>query len=221
MLFISPHKKIILAAVSIFIATFSFLIFFMSGDTRGQYMKTSIFESYFSERGETGSHGAFDSLYDATQPSIVVGGQNHILGVNAAFGETLQYAGQDIAGEDVFSLIASDDLGAFVRQYTDVISSGTMAVNAGPFRMISGDGDVHAVLVTFRALPDKHEADAPRLVLIIKDITHTLDKPGSKKAPSGSGGSDSTGGGTAPSIKEMPENKDDKGGHRIIVEKPA
>lgn len=219
MLFISPHKKIILAAVSIFITTFSFLIFFMSGDTRGQYMKTSIFESYFSERGETSEHGAFDSLYDALLPSVVVSGQNHILGVNAAFDTALQYTGQNIAGGDVFSLIASDDLSAFVRQYTDVLSSGTIAVNAGPFRMVSGDGDVHVVLVTFRALPDRHDAGAPRLVLIIKDITHTLDKPESgKSSPSGSGG------GTAPVIKEMPTggNSDgDKGAHRIIVEKPA
>lgn len=196
-----PHgKKIALIATSLFITTFS-LVFFVAGGVGEQKdMQANVFADFFHPGGQ------FESYMEKAEPVAALDLSGTVIEVNEKFSETLGYGRKDIITKNFFSLLSVEDLPAFASDFSGTSTSGKILVNAGPFHIMTNDGNEHVVLATLDLIK-KEEGTEKMVVITIKDITESIDKD--KKPSSGAS--------QGKTIKELDTAKPDE--NRIIVEK--
>ncbi len=207
MILLPQGRTILLIATSLFIATFSVVLFLYGGAGEGadsSSLKTSLFEDFFSHGKEAENSGAHAI---ASLPTITVDPSGVITLANESFLETYEYKHSDVRGKIFFSLVDPSDLTALAKDFSEAQSSGKIAVNAGPYHLLTASGAQHVVLVTFS--PEKNTSGKRVIVLTIKDISESMEKGGN-----GAGES-------APKGKAIKEVDDENGKNRIIVEKTS
>ncbi len=203
MILLPQGRKILIIAASLFIATFSLVLFVVSGDQAGHSdsLKTSVFEEFLNHDAPATGEAA-----DAP-PTVVLDAHGAILDTNEAFSRLLGYALKDLRGKSFFTVVASDDLPHFAGDYASASSSKKIVVNSGPYHMVADDETQHLVLITYSS---DSKSGQPVMTLVIKDIggsanTKTTEPPKGK------------------AIKELDSKGSDskKEKNRIIVEKTS
>ncbi len=205
-----PHgKKIALIAISLFITTFSVVLFFAGSEHNPEVMveknlQTNIFADFFHPGGK------FESYMNKDAPVVALDLSGNVIEINTKFSEDFGFVSKEIAEKNFFTLLSADDLPVFASSFSGVSTSGKMLVNAGPFHIMAADGKEHIVLATFDLA--KQETSQNKMVVVtLKDITESLiekgGKPASKSAPRGK------------SIKELNPSDDESDKNRVIVEK--
>ncbi len=203
MILLPQGRNILIIAASLFVATFSLVLFVMTDAGTGDHgtsLKTSVFEDFFN-------HGDKVEGHDVAEPEVAtltVDATGLIQTMSHGFEVALGYELKDVKDKSVFTLVVADDLTHFAKDYGNAIKDGKIVVNSGPYRFMSENGDEHVVLITFT--PEKKGA----MSLIIKDITDSLSEKYSGAAK-------------GKSIKEHQDDQDDKASKtkRIIVEKTS
>jgi PAS domain S-box-containing protein len=201
MILLPQGRNILIIAASMFVATFSLVLFVMTdagGSHDGSSLKTSVFEEFFKHGEEAGHEVAEKEVI-----TLTVDAAGLIREANHGFQEALGYELKDIKDKTLFTLVVADDLTHFAKDYGDVMKDGKIVVNSGPYRFMSEDGSEHVVLVTFT--PGKKGA----MTLTFKDITESLEKK-----------DDGAGAAKGKSIKDHEDEKESKT-RRIIVEKTS
>lgn len=206
MILLPEGRKILMIAASLFIATFSLVLFVVSGDQpgHGANLKTSVFEDFFH-------HGAAPAEHEETSdvsPAITLDSHGAILDANETFEHDFGYTAKDLRGKSFFTVIASEDLPHFAGDYASAVSSKKIVINNGPYRLISHDDTAHLVLITYT--PESSKSGQAVITLTLKDISPPDPKNGDKPSK-------------GKAIKELDtQTKDGKSEkNRIIVEKTS
>lgn len=202
MILLPQGRKILIIAASLFIATFSMVLFVVSGDQpgHGANLKTSLFEEFLN-------HDAAATGETADEPpKITLDAHGAILDTNEAFSTHFGYALKDLRGKSFFTVITSEDLPHFAGDYSAAVSSKTIVVNSGPYHLVSDDNAQHLVLITYTPHSKSGQSG---ITLTLKDISNSVDTKAGEKIPKGK------------TIKEHETKKDEgtREKNRIIVEK--
>lgn len=200
MIVIPQGKKIVIIAVSLFVTTFSTVLYFIDGDHQGaESAKTSVLESFFKHEDQ------YSTYLEQKEPVLAVTSSGEIVDGNDAFVERFDYEIRDLVSKSLFTLINPSDLPEFVSSLTTIGKDGKVIVNDGPYRFMGSDGRDHVVLVSFSLV--KNGGGSEKVILLVfKDITDSLDAGDAKDSKS--------------SGKTIKDTKDSKEGEkRIIVEK--
>ncbi len=199
MILLPQGRKIALIAASLFVATFS-LVFFVSSAPQGletSHLKASVFQSFFE-------HEKSAETPESDVPGIILDGSGHIVSVSDLFNTSFGYDHENLVGTPFFHLVSPDDLAVFAGDYARVVSSGKIAVNEGPYRVIAKDNSSHLVLATFT--PSESGERGKVVTLTFKDISGSVQsKQKSEEATS------------VPSVKNLQNSHGEK--NRIIVDR--
>lgn len=200
MILLPQGRKILIIAASLFIATFSLALFVVSGAHPGNSsdLKVSVFEEFFHHKESTSEHDAQKEL-----PALTLDASGIVLDVHASFEKDFGYSQYDLKGKPFFNLIDSEDLSLFASEYVKVVSSGSVAINNGPYHFIAADGTRRLILVTYSPAQDSKK-HLKSMVLTIRDITESESNDSLKPAK-------------GKAIKDLDE--ENAGKNKIIVEK--
>lgn len=206
MILLPQGRTILLIATSLFIATFSMVLFLFGGVQESAdpaSLKTSVLEDFFSHEESVNKN----ERQAATLPSITVDPSGIIISAGETFLATYEYEHADVAGKVFFSLINPSDLTAIAKDFSAAGSSGKITVNAGPYHLLTASGAEHVVLITFS--PEKNTSGKRVVVLTIKDISESIEKNDENDGVKGIKG------------KAIKETDDKNNKNRIIVEKTS
>jgi len=201
MIILPQGKKIVIIAVSLFITTFSTVLYFMGGAEyqTGSAAKTSVLESFFKHEDQ------FKSSMEQKGSALAVTSSGGIVDGNGAFVEDFDYEIRDLTGKSIFTLVNPENLPEFAQSLATITKDGKVIVNSGPYHFMGSDGSDHVVLVSFSLVKNRSGSEKV-ILLVFKDITDSLDGGGKKDSK--------------PAGKTIKDSKDLKEGEkRIIVEK--
>jgi len=153
--------------------------------------------SYFSDgledgggHGEPAGHGSdegsemtmkeLEDLYrvlinNFSDPVFVLQPKGNVDFVSRDFGELYGYVITEIGGKSFFSYINSEDLPAFVTEYTSVIQNGKSVDRVGPYRFVNEDGTQSVHLVSLLPVVNEETGKVTDVIGSIKDITETIE----------------------------------------------
>lgn len=202
MIIIPQARRIALIATSLFITTFSLVLFVVGGQelTHGTLAANTF--GNFSESGEQAKNAK--SYMEGDFPVIALDSAGKVVNANSAFEKSFGYIEKDVASKSFYSFLGADDFSTFASDLSTVMTTEKILVNAGPFHLNANDGKSHIVLVTFTVVTSENQKEKIT-VLTIKDISDSLN--GAKN--------DGSSGGKA--IKDLDDTPTAK--NRIIVEK--
>ncbi|MFA5820649.1 MAG: PAS domain-containing protein [Candidatus Gracilibacteria bacterium] len=176
MLTLSQNKKIAIAAVAVFIVSFSGVMFVLSGGS-GE-VATNVLESGGGdEHGEAvvEDKASLEKEYrellgDEENAIFVTDSEGHFEFVESQFCRMLQTNCDELAdGKTIFELINSEDLPDFAGMHSKIIKEREKMQGVGPYRMLKKD---HEILVILNMVPVLDEEDnVVKLVYSAKDIT--------------------------------------------------
>lgn len=202
MIIIPQARRIALIATSLFITTFSLVLFVVGGQELPHGTLEANTFGNFSQLGEQAKNTK--SYMEGDLPVISLDSAGKVLDVNSAFEKSFGYIGKDVASKSFYSFLDADDFSTFASDLSAITTTEKILVNAGPFHLNANDGKDHVVLVTFTIVTSENQKEKIT-VLSIKDISDSLN---GAKTDGSSGGK---------SIKELDDTPTGK--NRIIVEK--
>ena len=208
MIVIPQGKKIVIIALSLFVATFSSVLYFIGGDdpkALHDSAKTSVLENYFHHTEE------IESLLPKDSEALVITSDGDFIDANENFQKNFQYTLQDLVHKKIYTMIAPHELGRFTTSLVNIMKDGKIIVNDGPYHLMNGVGEDHIVLITFTTA--KVPNGKQHIVLSLKDITNTLNEKGENEGDTLS----KPQGKTIKDLEDQPDKK--KNIKRVIVEK--
>lgn len=167
---LSQNKKIAISAVSLFIVSFSTMLFFLSGgNLNPEDLKAGISEG--ESHQEDGEKKVLES--SKRDMGFVTDVEGVIQKANPGFCKLVGEDCEKLAGQKFFDLVDKDDLGELASIYVKLGQEGKKMDAIGPFRLIDGDKNK---LVLFSAFPVKDEAGkVVKIRFSAKDITEKVE----------------------------------------------
>lgn len=201
MVSLTQNNKIAIAAVSIFIVSFSVMLFSIDKEIASpEYIKANVLEAgagsegsegghevYFSESGEeAGGEEAnkeaevdLETLYrDALGgfegPIFALLPEGKIKFLSENFTADYGYALEEVEGKIFFSFVAPADLPDFATEYTSVLQSGKAENGTGPYELLNKDGGTSVVMISFLPVVDEN-GKVLEIIGSLKDITEKVE----------------------------------------------
>jgi len=202
MVSLTQNNKIAVAAVLIFLVSFSVMLFSIDKEIASpEYIKANVLEAgaagesghevYFSESGgeekETAKEVDFESLYrDALGgfegPIFALLPEGKVKFLNENFSEDYGYALEEVEEEIFFSFVAPADLPDFATEYTSVLQSGKAKNGTGPYGLLKKDGGTSVVMVSFLPVVDEN-GKVLEIIGSVKDITDRVESFNTEEVP--------------------------------------
>lgn len=216
----SQNKKIAISAISIFIISFSIMVFFLKNSPKdaGKEGQANVIHSTENSTESTseGSKGAVDTektyrsyLKNTKNPIFVVDTEDKFIYVSSDFCDLINTRCNILMGSLFLDYIHGKDLAAFVIDHNKVIQHGKEMTSVGPYRINNNDSE-HLVL--FDIYPLLEAGKVKSMVFGVKDITEKVEEMSDKKDPSVTP-EDKTEG--KPEVKKDERKKD----QRLMVDK--
>lgn len=193
MVSLTQNNKIAVAAVLIFLISFSVMLFSIDKEVVSpEYIKSNVLEAgakgegghevYFSE-GASGEEKVeekdFESLYrDALEgfegPIFVLLPEGKVKFLSENFDAWYGYKLADVEEKVFFSLVAPADLPDFATEYTSVLQSGKAKNGTGPYEFLNKDGTISVAMVSFLPVVNEN-GKVLEIIGSIKDITEKVE----------------------------------------------
>lgn len=181
----TQNKKIAISAVSLFLVSFSILLFTLEGGGN--------VESGHNQANVMGSSHTTEGVAEIVDPEVkyegYIGEEKSPFFVTTADGKIvysskdfcrlLSVKCDDFVGEKFFDYINSKDLSDVVSDQTKIIQSGKSVTGIGPYRMIKGKKEVLLLLNAYPIL-DKDEK-VSEIVFAVKDLTNQVEELNKEK----------------------------------------
>lgn len=193
MVSLTQNNKIAIAAVSIFIVSFSVMLFSIDKEIASpEYIKANVLEAgvssegghevYFSENGEGKEETEevnLESLYrDVLEgfegPIFALLPEGKIKFLSENFTADYGYVLEEVEEKVFFSFVAPDDLPDFATEYTSVLQSGKAENGTGPYELLNKDGTTSVVMVSFLPVVDEN-GKVLEIIGSLKDITEKVE----------------------------------------------
>ena len=177
MTFFTQNKKIAIAALAIFIVSFSVMLFFLDGykvDLDNTH--TNVLDSSHHEEVEnTEIRPAHSEL------SFVTNTTGTLKYTTNSFCELLKLSCSEFEGKQYYDYINSNDLNDLILVHTKLVEEGSKIEAIGPYRMIQGN---HEILVLLSAKPIlDEEGDVTSIIYHVKDLTEQVENLHHQEAP--------------------------------------
>ncbi len=178
MLTLSQNKKIAIAAVAVFMVSFSGVMFVFSGNS-SEITTSVLHNSDGEDHGENKDTNENKEALEKEYRELLGDEENAIFAtdtegrfefVESQFCRMIRTNCDDlIENKTVFELINSEDLPGFAGMHSKMIKDKEKMHGVGPYRMLKKD---HEILVILNMVPvlDK-EGDIERMIYSAKDIT--------------------------------------------------
>lgn len=193
MVSLTQNNKIAIAAVLIFLVSFSVMLFSIDKEVASpEYIKANVLEVgaaeegghevYFSENVE-GKEKAeevdFESLYREALggfegPIFALLPEGKVKFLSKNFGAWYGYALPDVEEKVFFSFVSPADLPDFAAEYTSVLQSGKSENGTGPYGFLNKDGTTSVVMVSFLPVVDEG-GKVLEIIGSVKDITDRVE----------------------------------------------
>ncbi len=196
MRFLSQNKKIFISALSIFIVSFTILLFFMESKgsdldfAHGNVMQLSAESHSTADQNHKidTSHGAINAKMAIAKPLmyedylentddtwLVTDSTGVIKDGSETFFELLGVARGDAVEKLIYSFINSDDLPEMIQHNSKIIQDASEVRGIGPFRFALDDEN--DLLVMFNAFPiqEDKEQKVNKILFSVKNITEVVD----------------------------------------------
>lgn len=204
MVSLTQNNKIAIAAVLIFLVSFSVMLFSIDKEIASpEYIKANVLEAGVAGEGSGGGHEVYFSENEGEAGGEEVGNEAEVdletlyrdaLGgfegsifallpegkikfLSENFTADYGYALEGVEGVEgkiFFSFVAPDDLPDFAAEYTSVLQSGKAENGTGPYGILRKDGGVSVAMVSFLPVVDEN-GKVLEIIGAVKDITDRVE----------------------------------------------
>lgn len=176
MLRLSQNRKIAITAVSLFIVSFSVMLFFLKTDgNTHDALKTNVLHS--AEEAvveEVDVEAKYRAEMEGAGGSIfVINAEGVFNFASEDFCELLEVKCEKLTGKQFINYVNNNDHSTFLSAYTKLIQDGEKIDAVGPFRMKSGDKEK---LILFTAQPILEKKKVTEIIFSAKDLTGQVDE---------------------------------------------
>lgn len=180
MLRLSQNRKIAITAVSLFIVSFSVMLFFLKTDgNTHDALKTNVLHSGGEQTEEAVVEEVdVEAKYRAemgggTDPLFVINAEGVFNFTSEDFCELLEVKCEELTGSQFIDYVNNNDHSTFLSAYTKLIQDGEKVDAVGPFRMKSGDEEK---LILFTAQPILEKKKVTEIIFSAKDLTGQVEE---------------------------------------------
>lgn len=179
MLTLTQNKKIAISAISLFLVSFTSMLFFLKNNgTDLNNGQTNVVGSneYNSEQTEEVNEESVYRGYlgNEESPIFVVNTEGKIVFASDDCCGLLSVSCDKFIGELFFDYINTKDLSALVAEHTKLIQNPKFTENIGPYRMIKDDKEILVLFDAYPILDDNKKVT--EIIFSVKDITEQAEE---------------------------------------------
>mgnify|MGYP000710311201 CR=1 FL=1 len=178
MTILTQNKKILIAALTIFLMSFSIMLFFLDGykleldNTHTNVLESSHHGDSHDNDHENLNHPV-EELYDEEDIYFKTNTSGTLKFTSNNFCRLLKISCSEFEGQQYYDFINTTDLSDLISVHTKLVEEGKKIDAIGPYRMIQGN---HEILVLLSAKPIlDEEGNVEEIVYQIKDLTEQVE----------------------------------------------
>lgn len=175
MLKLSQNIKIAISALSVFVVSFSVMLFFLNGNEDNlKNMQTNIMHAEKTTNEQTTGAGNLEKNYRAkvdnsTDPLFILTADGNFVLLSEDFCKLLSKNCSELKNKSAFDYVNSKDLPELMADYSKVVSGEKLATEIGPFRMLNGKEEVYLMFKLTSVLGKDKKVN--EIIVLVKDIT--------------------------------------------------
>ncbi len=179
MSFLSQNKKIAIAALAIFIVSFSVMLFFLGGNSLEiENTHTNVLNS--SHNSET--HDEVNKP-DPAELSFITDSEGTFKYTANGFCKLMKLSCSEFEDKKYYDYINSGDLNDLILVQTKLVKEGDKIEAMGPYRMIQGNDEI-LVLLNAEPILDK-DGKVESIIYHVKDLTEQVENLNHKETDKG------------------------------------
>lgn len=168
MTFFTQNKKIAIAALAIFIVSFSVMLFFLDGNQLElENTHTNVLDSSHEEEVISFEEPDNNEIAFVTDP------EGSFIHTTNNFCRLLKLSCSEFEGKKYYDYINSNDLNDLILVQTKLVNDGNTIEAIGPYRMIQGKNEI-LVLLSAEPILDK-DGKVKFITYHIKDLTEQVE----------------------------------------------
>ncbi len=182
MLNLSQNKKIAISAISLFLISFTSMLFFLKNngdDLSDGQANVAGSNGHQTEQTEQAEVADKETVYrgylgNEENPIFVVNTEGTIVFASDNCCELLSVVCDQFVGKLFFDYINTKDLSALVAEHTKLIQDPKLTENIGPYRMIKSDKEILVLFDAYPILDDNKKVT--EIIFAVKDITEQAEE---------------------------------------------
>jgi len=182
MITLSQNKKIAIAAIAIFLVSFSSLVFFLQTSSGAETAQTDVIHAEAIDEQKHSEESApiyMEEFEKLAEPSFVTNVEGIIQKCNDAFCKLVDVECEKLESKSFFDLVNSKDVSALAAHHSKTVNHGESLEAVGPFRVLKGKKEL---LLLFNSTPVMNEDKKVEYVIFTtKDITEQAESLNKKE----------------------------------------